>query len=63
MLIFINVPEWSKEFTNLKPIEGDNSVLKIKKKSKQYYLNVPSILKINFIIIFIHYLRLTIVSL
>lgn len=32
MLVFINVPERSKEFTDLKHIEGDNSVLKIKKK-------------------------------
>lgn len=34
MQIFINVPEDSKKFVNLKPIKGDNSLLKIKKKNQ-----------------------------
>jgi len=64
MQIFINVPQGSLEFTNLKPIEGDSSFLKLKKERQaKYQSKKTSILKIIFVVIFINDPRLIIVSL
>lgn len=60
MEIFLNVPEGFREFKILNSSEDNNPLLKI--KGKRHAKNLL-ILKISFVIIFIHYLRLIIVSL
>lgn len=58
MEIFLNVPEGFREFKNLNSNEDNNPLLKIKKAYQK-----PRYFKNPYHHIFIHYIRLIIVSL